>query len=189
MLADGDAAIPDRLAFAEWLTNGRNPLTARVTVNRLWSRLFGTGIVRTEEDFGSSGEPPSHPALLDHLAVRFAGEWDWSVKRALRELVLTATYRQSATVRPAALAADPANRLLWRGPRRRLPAEAVRGPGAARRGAADRATARPAGPPADPRRGVEAVQRRPMGHPPRRATPGGTGGASTPTSNAASRTR
>ena len=115
---------PDRLAFARWLVDRRNPLTARVTVNRLWARLFGVGLVRTEEDFGSSGEPPSHPALLDHLAVDFAA--DWGVKRALRTMVLSATYRQSAATRPALLEADPDNRLLGRGPRRRLSAEALR---------------------------------------------------------------
>ena len=115
---------PGRLAFARWLVDRRNPLTARVTVNRLWARLFGVGLVRTEEDFGSSGEPPSHPALLDHLAVDFAA--DWGVKRALRNMVLSSTYRQSAATRPGLLAADPANRLLGRGPRRRLSAEALR---------------------------------------------------------------
>ena len=122
----GDARTPDRLAFARWVASPDNPLTARVAVNRLWARMFGVGLVRTEEDFGSTGEPPSHPDLLDDLAVRFSGEWGWSVKRALRAMALSSTYRQSAEVRPELLEVDPANRLLARGPRRRLPAEAVR---------------------------------------------------------------
>ena len=122
----GDYHTPDRLAFARWLVSPDNPLTARVAVNRLWARLFGTGLVRTEEDFGSTGEPPSHPELLDDLAVRFRDDWGWSVKRALRAMALSSTYRQSAEVRPELLNFDPDNRLLARGPRRRLPAEAVR---------------------------------------------------------------
>ena len=122
----GDARTPDRLAFARWVASPENPLTARVAVNRLWGRMFGAGLVRTEEDFGSTGEPPSHPELLDDLAARFFGEWDWSVKRALRAMALSSTYRQSAAVRPELLEIDPDNRLLARGPRKRLPAEAVR---------------------------------------------------------------
>ena len=121
--ADG---TPDRLDLARWWTRPDHPLTARVAVNRFWARLFGTGLVATEEDFGSSGDAPSHPALLDDLAVRFATDMDWSVKRLLRELVLSATYRQSAAVTPDLVERDPANRLLARGPRRRLPAETVR---------------------------------------------------------------
>ena len=116
----------DRLALARWLVSEENPLTARVQVNRLWGRLFGVGLVRTEEDFGSSGERPSHPELLDDLAVRFATDYAWSNKRLLREIVLSSTYRQSAATRPGAVAADPDNRLLARGPRQRLTAEALR---------------------------------------------------------------
>ena len=116
----------DRLALARWLVGEQNPLTARVQANRLWGRLFGVGLVRTEEDFGSSGERPSHPELLDDLAVRFATDYAWSNKRLLREIVLSSTYRQSAATRPGALAADPDNRLLARGPRQRLTAEALR---------------------------------------------------------------
>jgi hypothetical protein len=116
----------DRLAMARWLVSDQNPLTARVLVNRVWEQLFGTGIVETTEDFGTSGTPPSHPELLDYLALRFEHDQRWSVKQLLRELVLSATYRQSARVTPGSLAADPQNRLLSRGPRLRLTAEMIR---------------------------------------------------------------
>ena len=116
----------DRLAFANWLVSADNPLTARVAVNRLWEQLFGFGLVETLEDFGSSGTKPSHPELLDHLALRFRDHHRWSQKAILREIVSSATYRQSAAVTPDAYAADPQNRLLARGPRVRLSAEAVR---------------------------------------------------------------
>src|SRR3970040_377690 len=95
-------------------------------VNRVWAQLFGTGIVETAEDFGTSGTLPSHPELLDYLALRFQHEHGWSVKQLVRELVLSATYRQSARATPASLAADPQNRLLSRGPRLRLTAEMIR---------------------------------------------------------------
>jgi hypothetical protein len=121
-----DDRSPDRLALARWLVSPENPLTARVAVNRFWSRLFGVGLVETEEDFGSSGEAPSHPALLDYLAVKFQTDWGWSPKRLLREMVLSRTYRQSAVVTQRGREQDPANRLLSRGPRFRLPAEMVR---------------------------------------------------------------
>jgi hypothetical protein len=97
-----------------------------VAVNRFWEQLFGLGLVETLEDFGSSGTPPSHPELLDFLALRFQNELGWSVKQLLRELVLSATYRQDARVRPELLEKDPQNRLLARGPRARLSAEMVR---------------------------------------------------------------
>ena len=122
----GERPVTDRLALADWLTSAENPLTARVAVNRFWSRLFGVGLVATEEDFGTSGDEPSHPLLLDDLAVRFRTDMRWSVKRLLRELVLSATYRQSGRRRDDAVAVDPANRLLARGPRVRLPAETLR---------------------------------------------------------------
>ena len=112
--------------MARWLVSDENPLTARVLVNRLWEQLFGTGIVETAEDFGTSGTPPSHPELLDHLALRFQHEHDWSVKQLLRELVLSSTYRQTARMTPASLAADPQNRWLSHGPRLRLTAEMIR---------------------------------------------------------------
>ncbi len=120
------AGPTNRLALARWLVSPENPLTARVAVNRFWARLFGTGIVATEEDFGSSGEPPSHPALLDYLALRFENADGWSVKTILREMVLSSAYRQSDRIRPELLDRDPQNRWLARGPRTRLPAEIVR---------------------------------------------------------------
>jgi hypothetical protein len=115
----------NRLGFAQWLLRPEHPLTARVTVNRFWQQLFGAGLVRTAGDFGVSGELPSHPELLDWLAVEFR-ESDWDVKQFFKLLVTSATYRQSATVTPAALAADPENKLLSRGPRFRMDAEMVR---------------------------------------------------------------
>lgn len=116
----------DRRGMAQWLVSSDNPLTARVHVNRIWSRLFGSGLVATEEDFGSSGEAPSHPDLLDYLAVTYQDDYRWSTKRLLREIVLSRTYRQSAMIRSSLLDRDPANRLLARGPRHRLSAEIVR---------------------------------------------------------------
>ena len=121
-----DGLGKDRLALARWLVSSENPLTARVAVNRFWARLFGIGLVATEEDFGSSGEPPSNPALLDYLALRFQNENAWSVKEALKEMVLSRTYRQSSKVRSELLERDPENRLLAMGPRHRLPAEIIR---------------------------------------------------------------
>ncbi len=121
----GDARA-DRLAMARWIVAPENPLTGRVLVNRLWQELFGVGLVETTEDFGSSGTPPSHPELLDHLALRLQNEFQWSIKQFLRAIVLSATYRQSGDVTADALEADPRNRLLARGPRTRLPAEMVR---------------------------------------------------------------
>ncbi len=115
----------DRLALARWLVSPENPLTARVHANRLWEAIFGIGLVRTTEEFGSQGEPPTHPELLDWLATELvAGGWDQ--KKFLKLLVTTAAYRQSSRVTPEALEADPENRLLSRGPRFRLPAETVR---------------------------------------------------------------
>ena len=119
------AAKPDRLAFARWLVTPENPLTARVTVNRQWAILFGRGLVKTTEDFGLQGEPPTHPELLDWLARQFI-EQGWSMKKLHRLIVTSATYRQSARVTPELVARDPDNRWLERGPRGRLEAEQVR---------------------------------------------------------------
>jgi hypothetical protein len=116
----------DRLEMARWLVSKENPLTARVLANRLWGELFGTGIVRTMEDLGTSGELPSHPELLDHLALRLRDHHRWSVKSMLREMVLSSTYRQSHKATPELVARDRDNRLLARGPRVRLTAEMVR---------------------------------------------------------------
>jgi hypothetical protein len=115
----------NRLGFAKWLLRPDHPLTARVTVNRFWSELFGVGIVKTAGDFGVSGELPSHPELLDWLAVEFR-ESGWDVKKLFRLIVTSATYRQSAATTPTKLEKDPDNRLLSRGPRFRMDAEMVR---------------------------------------------------------------
>lgn len=115
----------NRLGFAQWLLLPEHPLTARVTVNRFWQEVFGTGIVRTTEDFGVSGELPSHPELLDWLAVEFR-ESGWDIKRFFKLLVTSAAYRQSAAVTPDKLEKDPTNRLVSRGPRFRVDAEVVR---------------------------------------------------------------
>ncbi|MBL9202725.1 MAG: DUF1553 domain-containing protein, partial [Opitutaceae bacterium] len=118
-------APANRLGLAQWIVARENPLTARVAVNRFWKLLFGTGLVATPQDFGSQGETPSHPELLDWLAVDFV-EHGWDVKRLVTQIVASATYRQSSAATPAQLDRDPQNRLLGRGPRFRLPAEFVR---------------------------------------------------------------
>ena len=116
----------NRLTLAKWFFSPEQPLTARVTVNRYWEQLFGTGIVETLENFGSVGEEPSHPELLDWLALHFQNDLRWNVKALLREMVLSATYRQSARTAPELNERDPRNRLLARGPQQRLTAEMVR---------------------------------------------------------------
>ena len=115
----------NRLALAKWLTSDTHPLTARVAVNRLWQQLFGVGIVASSGDFGTQGDWPSHPELLDWLAVEFI-ESGWDVKHMLRLMVMSETYRQSSAATQEKLAIDPYNRLLSRGPRFRLQAEFIR---------------------------------------------------------------
>jgi hypothetical protein len=115
----------DRLGVAKWIVSPDNPLTARVTVNRFWAQLWGNGLVATEEDFGTQGELPSHPELLDWLATEYV-RLGWDTKALLKQMVTSAAYRQSSRVTPELVAKDPKNRLLTRGPRFRLEAEMVR---------------------------------------------------------------
>lgn len=119
----GDQQPANRLGFARWLVDQRNPLTSRTIVNRLWEQLFGQGIVTTLEDFGTQGELPSHPELLDYMAVRFSTDHQWSIKKMLREMVLSEAYRRDSRVTNDR---DPSNRWLSRGPRVRLTAEQLR---------------------------------------------------------------
>lgn len=119
------AAAPSRIDLANWLTDPAHPLTARVAVNRIWQQVFGRGLVGTPEDFGLQGSLPSHPKLLDWLAADFI-ESGWDVKRLLKSILLSETYRQSSDASPEKWAADPENRLLGRGPSGRLRAETIR---------------------------------------------------------------
>jgi hypothetical protein len=116
---------PNRLTLARWLTDPTNPLVARVTVNRIWQRFFGHGIVKSSDDFGAQGDPPSHPKLLDWLAVEFV-ESGWNLKELQKLIVVSATYQQSSAVTEAEFRHDPENRLLARGARFRLSAEVIR---------------------------------------------------------------
>ena len=124
-LPDAGGGRADRLALARWLVDGNHPLTARVVANRLWQRFFGRGLVETPEDFGTRGAWPSHPELLDWLAVELV-DGGWDLKALCRTIALSATYRQSSRVGPELYHRDPANALLARGPRHRLPAEGIR---------------------------------------------------------------
>jgi hypothetical protein len=120
-----EGAAPNRLSLARWLVSRGNPLTARVIMNRFWQMYFGVGIVKTVEDFGTQGEWPSHPELLDWLATEFE-RTGWDVKAMQRLIVTSATYRQSSATTAAWSAKDPENRLLAHGPRQRLQAEFIR---------------------------------------------------------------
>jgi hypothetical protein len=131
VLTDGIQPVlsPDssgRLELARWMSDPAHPLTARVMVNRVWHHLFGSGIVRTVDNFGESGERPSHPQLLDHLAERFTGEMNWSLKKLIRAVMLSHSYRLASEYRESNHAVDPYNTLFWRANIRRLEAEALR---------------------------------------------------------------
>ena len=119
-------APKNRLGLAAWITDKKNPLTARTVVNRFWEQIFGVGIVETLEDFGTQGFKPVHPELLDYLSVKLMNEWEWKPKSILKEIVMSATYRQSSVGSRELFEKDPTNHFLARGPRVRLSAEQVR---------------------------------------------------------------
>ena len=121
----------NRLGLTKWLTDPQNPLTARTMVNRLWEQLFGIGLVETLEDMGTQGASPTHKELLDHMSWKFMYDFDWSVKKMLKEMVMSAAYRQSSKADSALMEKDPYNKLYARGPRLRLTAEQVRDQGLA----------------------------------------------------------
>ena len=130
-----------RLELAQWLTASDNPLTARVAANRVWQHLFGEGLVTTADNFGATGERPSHPELLDHLALKLMAE-QWSIKKLVRAIVLSHTYQLSSAHDANAFAADPDNNLLWRANQRRLDAESIRDAALAASGQLDLSPAR-----------------------------------------------
>ncbi len=148
---------PTRMDLARWLTRSDHPLTARVAVNRFWQALFGRGLVRTPEDFGTQGEPPTHPELLDWLAVEFMAS-GWSRKRVVRQIVMSATYRQSSRPREELAARDPGNRWLARQNRFRVEAELVRDLALSAGGALDCRIGGPSFRPATPKGAGEVVE-------------------------------
>ncbi|MDH5382727.1 MAG: DUF1553 domain-containing protein, partial [Cyclobacteriaceae bacterium] len=119
-------SFENRREMGKWLASNKNPLTARVIVNRVWEQLFGAGIVATTSDFGAMGTPPTHPLLLDWLSVKFMNEWNWSLKKLIREIVLSSTYKQSSVISSEKREKDPSNKWLSRGARFRLSAEQTR---------------------------------------------------------------
>jgi hypothetical protein len=168
----GEATTPvDRLALARYLFSSKNPLTARVRANRGWEQLFGQGLVTTPEDFGSQGQPPTHPELLDWLAASLQTDWDWSQARLFRELASSATYGQSAAASTAARDADPLNRWYARGPRQRLSAEMVRDQALAVSGLLDRQVGGPSVMPPQP----DGVWRTVYNNSQWQTSPGGSG--------------
>ena len=116
----------NRLGLAMWLTDKKNPLVARTIVNRLWEQLFGFGLAETLEDLGSQGIPPTHKDLLDYLSWKFMNDFNWSIKKLLKEMVMSATYRQDSKTNEELLKKDPYNKFYARGPRIRLWAEQLR---------------------------------------------------------------
>jgi hypothetical protein len=152
VLSDESSTARSRLDLARWLVDGQNPLTARVAVNRYWQMYFGHGLVRTPGDFGTQGEPPTHPELLDWLAVEFV-ESGWDIKHLQRLIVTSATYRQSSDISPDLLQRDPENRLLTRAGRFRRPSWMIRDAALAASGLLDR---RLGGPPVFPYQPVGA---------------------------------
>ncbi|MGY8769681.1 MAG: DUF1553 domain-containing protein [Pirellulales bacterium] len=147
---------PNRLSMAQWIASEKNPLTARVVVNRYWEQLFGIGIVETSEDFGSQGEQPSHQELLDYLAVDFV-EHGWDVKRLVKQIVVSSTYRQVAEATSHKLEVDSRNRLFSRGPRFRLSAEMIRDQALAVSGLLSKKMHGPSVRPPQPKLGIKAA--------------------------------
>jgi len=152
-----EASPMNRLGVAQWLVSEDNPLTARVIVNRYWEQLFGQGIVRTSEEFGAQGDFPTHPELLDFLAVTFQQDMQWNMKQFLKYIVMSATYRQSSLVSEQHKKVDPYNYLLARGPRFRLNAEMIRDQALAVSGLLDRKMLGPSVNPPRPKLGLSAA--------------------------------